>query len=95
MGGGPDDQARVLVRRGETVEYCVYAMHRRQDLYGTDADVFRPERWEEPALKGIGWGYLPFNGGPRICLGRELSFPPCNQADANIGHVAEQRSLPC
>jgi cytochrome P450 len=42
-----------------------------------DAEVFRPERWDEdmplnrdPTLQK--WGYLPFSGGPRICLGRKL-----------------------
>lgn len=49
-------------------------MHRRKDIYGDDADEFRPERWEDDALRDVGWGYLPFNRGPRICLGRELSL---------------------
>jgi cytochrome P450 len=50
------------------VLYSVYAMHRDRAVYGADADAFRPERWE--TLRP-GWAYLPFNGGPRICLGRE------------------------
>lgn len=45
-------------------------MHRRTDFYGPDANEFRPERWEENGKRG--WEYLPFNGGPRICLGREF-----------------------
>ena len=49
--------------------YSVYHMQRREDLYGSDALVFRPERWDEPQLADIKWGYLPFNGGPRVCLG--------------------------
>lgn len=52
-------------------------MHRRKDLYGEDAEQFRPERWEEdlPLFQDditAAWGYLPFNGGPRVCLGRML-----------------------
>ncbi|DAA74994.1 TPA_exp: Cytochrome P450 [Trichophyton benhamiae CBS 112371] len=73
-GGGPDGSAPLLVRRGEAVGYCVYAMHRRKDIYGPDADCFRPERWENDALKDVGYGYLPFNGGPRICLGQEFAL---------------------
>jgi cytochrome P450 len=46
-------------------------MHRRKDLYGEDADEFRPERWE--TLR-VGWGYLPFNGGPRICVGQQFAL---------------------
>jgi hypothetical protein len=73
-GGGADGKSPILVRKGEAVGYCVYAMHRRKDLYGLDAHLFRPERWEGDELKDIGWGYLPFNGGPRICLGRKFDF---------------------
>ena len=76
-GGGPDGSAPVLVRKGDNVAYCVYAMHRRKDLYGDDALEFRPERWEDdlPLYRdevNAKWGYLPFNGGPRVCLGRKL-----------------------
>ena len=74
-GGGPDRSSPVLVRRGDNVAYCVYVMHRRKDLYGEDAEDFRPERWDEnlPLYCDkitAAWGYLPFNGGPRVCLGR-------------------------
>ncbi|KIH89700.1 cytochrome P450 alkane hydroxylase [Sporothrix brasiliensis 5110] len=74
VGGGPDGKSPVLVRAGEGVGYCVYAMHRRKDIYGPDADIFRPERWDEERLQNIGWAYLPFNGGPRICLGQEFAL---------------------
>lgn len=75
-GGGPDRTAPVVIPKGATVAYSVYAMHRRPDLYGVDAEIFRPERWEEDMpMRGdktaAAWGYLPFNGGPRICLGSE------------------------
>ena len=73
-GGGPSGTSPILVRRGEAVGYSVYAMHRRRDIYGPDADLFRPERWENDALKDVGWGYLPFNGGPRICLGQDFAL---------------------
>jgi cytochrome P450 len=46
-------------------------MHRRKDLYGEDANEYRPERWE--TLRP-GWEYLPFNGGPRICLGQQYAL---------------------
>jgi cytochrome P450 len=71
-GGGPDGKAPIFVARGDRVMYIVNNMHRRPDLWGEDALDFRPERWEE--RKRHGWEYLPFNGGPRICLGREFSL---------------------
>ena len=73
-GGGPNRTAPVFIPKGSTVAYSVYAMHRRPDLYGLDAELFRPERWDEDMpmhhnKTNAAWGYLPFNGGPRICLG--------------------------
>ena len=70
------------MKKGTAVGYAVYAMHRLKELYGNDAELFRPERWDphEKAnsvdLKGIGWGYLPFNGGPRVCIGRRFIPSP-------------------
>ena len=78
-GGDPDGLSPVLVRKGDNVAFCVYAMHRRKDLYGEDAEKFRPERWDEelPLYHdevNAAWGHLPFNGGPRVCLGRSKSL---------------------
>jgi cytochrome P450 len=46
-------------------------MQRRTDLYGPDAAEFRPDRWA--ALKP-GWSYIPFSGGPRICIGQQFAL---------------------
>jgi cytochrome P450 len=70
-GGGPDGKSPVYIRRGQEVNYYVYAMHRRPDLWGPDAEKFRPERWES---RKHGWEYLPFNGGPRICMGQQYAL---------------------
>ena len=73
-GGGPNRTAPVLIPKGAAVAYSVYTLHRRPDLYGMDAELFRPERWDEDmpmhrSKTDTSWGYLPFNGGPRVCLG--------------------------
>lgn len=73
-GGGPKGDKPILLRKGMAVGYSPYIMHRRRDLYGPDADEFSPERWQNKLEKKIGWGYIPFNGGPRVCLGRK-PFP--------------------
>ncbi|KAJ4399165.1 hypothetical protein N0V91_009622 [Didymella pomorum] len=73
-GGGLDGRSPVLVLEGESVGYSVYAMHRREDIYGSDALEFRPERWLNNALHGVGTGYLPFGAGARACLGREFAM---------------------
>lgn len=72
VGGGPDGKSPVAVRKGTLVNYSDYIMHRREDIWGKDVLEWKPERWID---RKYGWEYLPFNGGPRICIGRELSFP--------------------
>ena len=73
-GGGPDRTSPVLIPKGSAVAFSVYAMQRRPDLYGMDAELFQPERWDEEMplqqdATNAKWGYLPFHGGPRTCLG--------------------------
>lgn len=70
-GGGPDGTTPVLVRRGQPVVFCTYALHRDPMLWGADADEFRPERWRDrKGGAGAGWDYIPFGAGPRVCLGQ-------------------------
>ncbi|KAL8709380.1 MAG: hypothetical protein Q9220_005874 [cf. Caloplaca sp. 1 TL-2023] len=77
LGGGEDGRSPVMVEKGTVVSYGVYAMHRREDFYGKDATEFNPERWLDVGDKKglrVGWEYLPFNGGPRICIGQQLAL---------------------
>ncbi|KAL4802213.1 putative cytochrome P450 alkane hydroxylase [Aspergillus unguis] len=73
LGGGKDGLAPVFVPKGTLVAYNIYAMHRRTDIYGPDVEEFGPERWEGGTLQPR-WGYLPFNGGPRICIGQRYAL---------------------
>jgi cytochrome P450 len=70
-GGGPDGLSPVYIKRDQEVNYAVHVMHRRTDIWGADANEFRPERWEG---RKLGWEFLPFNGGPRICLGQQFAL---------------------
>ena len=74
-GGGPDGKAPVFVAKGRVVLWGLYPLHRRKDIFGEDADSFRPERWldQKGGEQGIqpGYGYLAFGAGPRHCMGRK------------------------
>ncbi|TVY68729.1 Cytochrome P450 monooxygenase lepH [Lachnellula suecica] len=64
-GGGPDGTSPVFVGKGTIVYSLPYHIHHDKDIWGDDADGFRPERWAEGTRKG--WQFVPFLGGPRIC----------------------------
>ncbi|KAJ5890059.1 Cytochrome P450 E-class CYP52 [Penicillium tannophilum] len=70
-GGGPDGESPVYIRKGDSVAYSTFVMQRRKDIWGPDADEFKPERF---ASRKAGWEYLPFNGGPRICIGQQFAL---------------------
>ena len=71
LGGGLDGKSPILIPKGQSVNYSVWSMHRRKDFFGEDALEFKPERWMN--LRP-GWEYLPFNGGPRICVGQQYAL---------------------
>ncbi|KAM3079541.1 hypothetical protein ACMFMG_005960 [Clarireedia jacksonii] len=74
VGGGPDGQSPIHIPKGAAVAWSQWTMHRRTDIFGDDALEFRPERWEPDTGLRPGWGYLPFNGGPRICVGQQFAL---------------------
>ena len=51
IGGGLNGKSPIFVPAGTSIIFNVYAMHRRQDLFGQDAEEFRPERWENKSLR--------------------------------------------
>ncbi|KAF2848226.1 cytochrome P-450 [Plenodomus tracheiphilus IPT5] len=71
-GGGSDGTKPVFVPKGTEVNFSTHVLHRRKDLWGEDADDFVPERWEK--RPGTTWQYVPFNGGPRICIGQQFAL---------------------
>lgn len=73
-GGSPKGHGKsaVFVRKGSVVTFSFYALHRRPDLFGEDAHLFRPERWA--TLRPAPWSYVTFGGGPRVCPGQQLAL---------------------
>ncbi|WPK27549.1 hypothetical protein PUMCH_004942 [Australozyma saopauloensis] len=85
-GGGKDGSKPVLIEKGECIGYLIVCTHRNEKYFGKDAHVFRPERWDDKSLKP-GWAYLPFNGGPRICLGQQFAI---TEASYIISRIAQE-----
>ncbi|QRV75544.1 cytochrome P450 family protein [Ceratobasidium sp. AG-Ba] len=61
-----------------SLNFSVMHMHRRKDLWGSDADEFDPDRWlDERYKKYVGSNpfiFLPFSTGPRNCLGQQFAY---------------------
>ncbi|KAK4985549.1 hypothetical protein LTR50_005885 [Elasticomyces elasticus] len=49
-----------------------YTIHHSKAVWGSDADEFRPERWEKATEKQKD-AFIPFSYGPRACVGRNVA----------------------
>jgi cytochrome P450 len=70
-GGGPDGTAPIFVNKGVKVVIWFATMARRKDIWGDDADIWRPERWDGD-FRPDRWINFPFGAGPRMCPASDL-----------------------
>lgn len=47
LGGGKDGRSPLFVPKGTALIVHIYSANRRQEVFGEDAEEFRPERWED------------------------------------------------
>jgi len=63
---------------GNTIVGCnAWVLHRRAEVFGSDVNTFRPERWIEASpdkLKEMKATMFQFGGGSRTCLGKNISL---------------------
>lgn len=61
---------------GYKVQVNLNVIHRDKEIFGDDADVFRPERWIEAdadTLKRMNKHSHAFGFGTRVCIGEQVS----------------------
>jgi cytochrome P450 len=74
---GHPGESDIVLLKGDSVTLNLLGMHTCADLYPSVSDkfadlkIFSPERWEYWTPKP--WTYIPFSGGPRICIGQKFA----------------------
>ncbi|KAI0541875.1 cytochrome P450 family protein [Xylaria digitata] len=60
---------------GIVVGTSPWVIHRAREIWGSDADEFRPERWLDKERVGeLRRFFFAFGGGTRTCIGRHISW---------------------
>lgn len=57
---------------GTILSVPTYSVHHSKDIWGPDADEFRPERWADVTDRQKN-AFIPFSYGPRACIGRNIA----------------------
>lgn len=78
------------IPKGARVFISPYVMHHLPQ-YFTDPDAFRPERFTPAFEESLPrYAYMPFGGGPRICIGNSFAMM---EAQLVLATVAQQYAL--
>ncbi|KAG4077266.1 hypothetical protein HA402_009895 [Bradysia odoriphaga] len=64
----------LVIPKGVHLVINIYALHRQINIWGSDANEFKPERFapEKAGDRHI-FSFLPFSGGSRICIANKYS----------------------
>lgn len=80
------------IPRGATVYMSPYVMHRRADFW-PEPERFDPSRFERTAQDRPKYHYMPFGGGPRVCVGMHFSQLEATLCLASISQLARLRPV--
>jgi cytochrome P450 len=82
------------VRKGSMITIVPWVLHRHRGLWDR-SDVFDPERFApERASARPRFAYIPFGGGPRICIGASFAMTEALIILAMLGQRYRLRLVP-
>ncbi|KAF9889256.1 hypothetical protein FE257_007569 [Aspergillus nanangensis] len=95
-GSGADGRSPVGVREGTRIIYSTMIMQRNPEFYPPpgspnyfDSQKWLPERWVS-GWQPKPWQFVPFNGGPRICIGQQFAMIEMGYTVVRILQAFEQ-----
>jgi cytochrome P450 len=78
------------IRRGELIWLSPYVNHRRPQFF-PDPERFHPDRWTPEFEKALPkFAYMPFGGGPRVCIGNSFALM---EAQLMVATMAQRARL--
>lgn len=81
-----------LIPGGTRIGYSAWALHHSKEMYGADADVYRPERWLEAGEETLNRMRrsveIVFGTGKYGCLGKTIAFLELNKVFAEVSCFA-------
>lgn len=65
-----------VLKKGTKIIYAIYAMGRMEAIWGKDSREYKPERWLRDGrfMSESAYKFTAFNGGPRLCLGKDFAY---------------------
>jgi cytochrome P450 len=82
------------IKQGDMVLMSPYVLH-RDPRWFANPENFDPERFSEENAKSIGkYHYLPFGGGPRVCVGNSFATMELQIAVATIAQHYRLELMP-
>ena len=94
MASGEDRIGGVRVPPGATIAISPYVTHRNPNLW-PEPERFNPERFHPAAAaQRHRFAYLPFGGGPRICIGNSFALAEAQVIVAAIAQRYRVRLAP-
>jgi cytochrome P450 len=81
----------IYIPGGTQVGWSSHSMMKRQDIFGEDADLFRPERWldgDPETIKGYERAWeITFSAGRFTCLGKNIALMELTKVLFEVGLV--------
>ncbi|WOL07370.1 hypothetical protein Cni_G16110 [Canna indica] len=65
-----------VLKKGTKVIYAIFSMGRMESIWGKDCREYKPERWLRDGrfTSESSYKFTAFNGGPRLCLGKDFAY---------------------